>query len=87
MEKEFQEECGMKSVSHIEGYSDFVFVNRNGEVQHQGTLNKALQRIMRDCNSEVLEKKGVDSDPVLLAKFSCHVLRHTFATKECARAV
>lgn len=80
MEKEFQEECGMKSVSHIEGYSDFVFVNRNGEVQHQGTLNKALQRIMRDCNSEVLEKKGVDSDPVLLPKFSCHVLRHTFDT-------
>ena len=39
--------------------------------------NKALQRIMRDCNSEVLEKKGVDSDPVLLPKFSCHVLRHT----------
>ena len=59
----------MKSVSHIEGYSDFVFVNRNGEVQHQGTLNKALQRIMRDCNSEVLEKKGVDSDPVLLPKW------------------
>ena len=78
MEKEFQEECGMKSVSHIEGYSDFVFVNRNGEVQHQGTLNKALQRIMRDCNSEVLEKKGVDSDPVLLPKFSCHVLRHPY---------
>ena len=83
MEKEFQEECGMKSVSHIEGYSDFVFVNRNGEVQHQGTLNKALQRIMRDCNSEVLEKKGVDSDPALLPKFSCHVLRHTFATRMC----
>ena len=83
MEKEFREECGMKSVSHIEGYSDFVFVNRNGEVQHQGTLNKALQRIMRDCNSEVLEKKGVDSDPVLLPKFSCHVLRHTFATRMC----
>ena len=83
MEKEFQEECGMKSVSHIEGYSDFVFVNRNGEVQHQGTLNKALQRIMRDCNSEVLEKKGVDSNPALLPKFSCHVLRHTFATRMC----
>lgn len=64
-------------------HSDFVFVNRNGEVQHQGTLNKALQRIMRDCNSEVLEKKGVDSDPVLLPKFSCHVLRHTFATRMC----
>ena len=46
-------------------------------------LNKALQRIMRDCNSEVLEKKGVDSDPALLPKFSCHVLRHTFATRMC----
>lgn len=45
--------------------------------------DKALQRIMRDCNSEVLEKKGVDSDPALLPKFSCHVLRHTFATRMC----
>ncbi len=86
MEKEFQEECGMKSVSHIEGYSDFVFVNRNGEVQHQGTLNKALQRIMRDCNSEVLEKKGVT--PIrffcLSSRAMCYGIH---SLQECARAV
>ena len=50
MEKEYQEENNIISVSHIEGYSDFIFVNRFGEVQHQGTLNKALRRIMRDCH-------------------------------------
>ena len=35
MEKEYQEENNIISISHIEGYSDFIFVNRFGEVQHQ----------------------------------------------------
>ena len=39
MEKEFQELCNVKSVSHIDGYSDFVFVNRFGEVLNAGALN------------------------------------------------
>ena len=51
--------------------------------QNQGNLNKALRRMMRDCNDEILEKYGVDSDPVLLPQFSCHILRHTFATRLC----
>lgn len=50
MERKYQEENGIESKSRIDGYEDFIFVNRNGEVQHQGTLNKALKRIMRDCN-------------------------------------
>lgn len=89
LEKEYQTENNIKSVSHIEGYSDFIFVNRFGEVQHQGTLNKALQRIMRDCNGEVLEKYNLDEEPVLLPKFSCHILRHTFATRmfECGASI
>lgn len=83
MEKEYQEENNIISVSHIEGYSDFIFVNRFGEVQHQGTLNKALRRIMRDCNGEILENNDIDDEPVLIPCFSCHVLRHTFATRMC----
>ncbi|GAB6957970.1 hypothetical protein JCM17042A_15640 [Ruminococcus champanellensis 18P13 = JCM 17042] len=39
--------------------------------------------MMRDCNDEILEKYGADSDPVLLPQFSCHILRHTFATRLC----
>lgn len=63
----------------MDGYTDFVFVNRFGNVQHQGTLNKALRRIIRDCNEEQLKK--YKNPPVLLPQFSCHSLRHTFTTR------
>lgn len=67
--------CNVK----VDGYTDFIFVNRFGNTQHQGTLNKALRRIIRDCNEEQLAK-GI-KNPVLLPRFSCHTLRHTFATR------
>ena len=83
MEKKYQEEVEIKSISHIDGYSGFIFVNRFGEVQNQSALNKTLHRIMRDCNAEVLDKSPPDDTPILLPDFSCHVLRHTFATRLC----
>lgn len=55
-------------------------------VQHQGTLNKALRRIIRDCNFEVLDK-GQGEDAVILPKFSNHSLRHTFTTRMCEAGV
>ena len=33
----------------INGYADFVFLNRFGGLQHQGTLNRVYKRIIRDC--------------------------------------
>ena len=87
MERKYQEENGIVSKSRIDGYEDFIFVNRNGEVQHQGTLNKALKRIMRDCNDQVLLENDLESEPTLLPNFSCHVLRHTFATRICEAGV
>ena len=60
-------------------------MNRNGSVQHQGTLNKAIRRIIRDCNDEVLLKG--EENPVLLPHFSCHTLRHTFTTRMCEAGV
>ena len=87
MEREYQQATGIQSVGRVDGFDDFIFVNRDGMMQHQGTLNKALKRIMRDCNDDVLEKYGVDSKPVLLPPFSCHNLRHTFATRLCEAGV
>lgn len=81
MEKAYQEELGLECKAVVDGYTDFIFINRFGGVQHQGTLNKALRRIIRDCNYEVLDK-GM-KDPVLLPKFSNHSLRHTFTTRMC----
>ena len=70
----------------MDGYTNFVFVNRFGNVQHQGTLNKALKRIIRECNDEQLEKAS-GTDVILLPPFSCHNLRHTFATRMCEAGV
>lgn len=78
-EKKYQEQFGLKCTVEIDGYTDFIFINRFGGVQHQGTLNKAIRRITRDCNDKQLES-GV-KDPVLLPPFSCHSLRHTFTTR------
>ncbi|MCR5383389.1 MAG: site-specific integrase [Saccharofermentans sp.] len=86
MEKTYQEEAGLRSTSVVDGYKDFIFINRFGNVQHQGTLNKALRRIIRDCNYEVLDRDH-GKDVVLLPKFSNHSLRHTFTTRMCEAGV
>ncbi|MFR1990630.1 MAG: tyrosine-type recombinase/integrase [Oscillospiraceae bacterium] len=83
MERQYQVKNGIESKARIDGYDDFIFVNRNGLVQHQGTLNKALKRILRDCNDDVLLEHDLETDPTLLPNFSCHILRHTFATRLC----
>lgn len=83
MEREYQEEVGISSIDCIDGYDDFVFVNRFGMVQSQSTLNKAIKRIMRDCNGEILDNAVPGKEPTLLPDFSCHSLRHTFATRLC----
>ena len=83
MEKEYQKECRLTCNVTIDGYKDFIFINRFGSVQHQGTLNKALRRIIRDCNYEVMDKGG----EVILPPFSNHSLRHTFTTRMCEAGV
>ena len=78
-EKRYQETNNIQCKVIIDGYTDFIFVNRFGNTQHQGTLNKAIRRIVRDCN-DMQFNKGIN-DPVLLPMFSCHSLRHTFTTR------
>lgn len=78
-EKEYQTKNSLKCESTVQGYTDFVFINRFGHVQHQGTLNKALRRIIRDCNDMALSSGQVN--PVVLPHFSCHNLRHSFTTR------
>jgi len=47
-------------------------------------LNHAIKRICADYNKE--EKKNAKRDgrePVLIRNFTCHNIRHTFATRIC----
>lgn len=78
-EKMCQEYSKLHCNVTVDGYRNFIFINRFGNVQHQGTLNKALRRIIRDCNDKQLLKGK--KNPVLLPNFSCHSLRHTFTTR------
>ena len=84
-ERENQKELGLKCKVSIDGYTDFIFINRYGEAQHYGTLNKAIRRIVRDCNDAQFAKS--DNPKVLLPHFSCHTLRHTFTTRMCEAGV
>lgn len=85
IEKQYQEECEIKCNVSVDGYTDFIFVNRFGGVQNQATLNKALRRIIRDCNYEVMDVG--EKDAVTLPRFSNHILRHTFTTRMCEAGV
>lgn len=84
-ERKNQMTSGIRCRAKVDGYSDFIFVNRFGNTQHPGTLNKALRRIIRDCNDHVFAsgRQAI----VLLPPFSCHSLRHTFATRMCEKGV
>ena len=86
-EKEYQKEAGIKYTARVDGFTDFIFVNRFGNTQHQGTLNKALRRIIRDCNQEILDKTKDKDNVILLPNFSCHTLRHTFTTRLCESGI
>lgn len=84
-EKQKQEDLGLHCEVTIDGYTDFIFINRFGQAQHQATLNKAIRRIIRDCNGEQFLHS--DEPDVLLPHFSCHSLRHTFTTRMCEAGV
>lgn len=67
MEKERQELLEIHCEAVVDGYTDFIFLNRFGQPQHQATLNKAIRRIIRDCNDEQLLKD--ENAKVLLIVF------------------
>lgn len=74
-----KEELGKQSKLTVDGKNDFVFLNRHQRPYNQGSLNKVIKRIVRDCNFEILDSGKNNTLP----NFSCHVLRHTFITRMC----
>ena len=68
----------------IDGYTNFVFVNRNGTVFSQPHIFWVLRSIVTDYNEEEIDNAAQeDREPVLLPMISAHILRHTFCTRLC----
>ena len=66
------------------GMSGFIFTNRCGRIYNQQTLNKGLKRISENYNQkELIDAKKQRREPIILPHFTCHQLRHTFATRLC----
>ena len=70
--------------TEIDGCSGFVFMNRFGDMLTQSSVNRTIKRIISAYNAEeILKAKKEDREALILPDFSCHHLRHTFATRLC----
>lgn len=68
----------------IDGYTGFVFINRNGYVHNPMTINRAIKHIYTAYNlQEQEDAERENRPPVYIRHFSAHNLRHTFCTRFC----
>ena len=82
-ERKRQMEQGIRTCT-IDGYTNFIFLNRENYVHNPQTINRAIVRIYKAYNEE--EEKNAKKEkrePVLIPHFSVHNLRHTFCTRFC----
>lgn len=83
MEREEQEETGYNT-AEIDGMTGFVFRNRYAGVISRESVNRTIKRIVDTYNGEeALDARKHHRDPVILPAFTCHIMRHTFATRLC----
>ena len=84
MEREAQLATTGLNTSELCGVTGFIFQNRYGGIMNPQNVNRAIKRMTDDYNAqELLKAYRAGRDPVIVPKFSCHILRHTFATRLC----
>jgi len=82
-EYERQSEEGFCTRS-IDGMTNFVFTNRFGGPHNNQSINRAIKRIVQAHNAEEeVKAKKEKRDPVIIPNLSCHIFRHTFASRLC----
>ena len=85
LEKENQIRKGIRCHVSIDGYTDFVFLNRFGNVISQAPVNRALERAVMNYNKN--HKDDENGVPILIPKLTTHSLRHSFANILCEQGV
>lgn len=83
LEYERQCETGISDYD-IEGYTNFIFINKNGTIHHPHCINNAVNRVRIQFNEkEVLDAARSHRKPMYIDRFSCHNMRHTFCSRLC----
>ena len=83
-ERKYQFKQGIRCNATIDGYTDFIFLNRYGMPHNPQTINRTIKRITLNYNElEMGRAEAENREPILLPNFSCHNLRHTFCTRYC----
>ena len=68
----------------VDGYKDFVFINRQGKVYTPSFIYDKLQNIVASYNKEEAVMAAAEKrEPCYLPKISAHIFRHTFSTRMC----
>lgn len=82
-ELERQEEEGFCCES-VDGMTNFIFTNRFGTPHNPAAVNRAIKRIVDAHNAEEeVQAKKEKREPIIIPRFSCHIFRHTFASRFC----
>lgn len=66
----------------VDGYKEFVFINREGKLRTPGTVRRSFIGMTKAYNKKE-EHLAHDEkrEPILLPEFSPHILRHTYCTR------
>ena len=71
----------LNSIS-IDGYTDFVFTGRTGNVFYAENIRAAIKHIVGRMNREENEAAEAEGrEPIVFEDFTPHCMRHTFATR------
>lgn len=82
--RNYQKKMKISCNTKVGIYHNFCFINRNGLPFNQQNLNRTLKKIIKGYNEKetiLAEKENRQGE--FLPNFSCHCLRHTFATRFC----
>lgn len=84
LERENQERFVCCCTAQVDGLDDFIFCNRFGGLHKPSSINRVIKRIVDDYNAkEELQAIREKREPLLIPRFSCHIIRHTFCTRLC----
>lgn len=82
--RERSKKRGKKKKFVVDGYTDFIFLNGNGQVYTQTFIYDSIQGITASYNKEEHMRSIEEGrEPCYLPKISAHILRHTFCTRMC----